>query len=94
MSELSLLPNVGKVLERNLLKAGIETPEQLKAIGAEEAFNRIRMQVDPGACLHMLYGLQGAIDGMPDKYLPDNIKKRLQSFYKAFTSKRQNKLTF
>lgn len=28
MSELSKLPNVGKVLENNLLKVGIETPEK------------------------------------------------------------------
>ena len=42
MNTLSDLPNVGKVLENNLLKAGIETPEQLRSLGAEEAFSRIR----------------------------------------------------
>ena len=40
MSELSKLPNVGKVLEENLLAVGIETLEQLREIGAEEAFRR------------------------------------------------------
>ncbi len=58
MSELSKLPNVGKVLEENLQAVGIETPEQLQAIGAKEAFRRIRRQRDPGACFHMLYGIQ------------------------------------
>ncbi len=38
MSTLSDLPNVGKVLEDNLRKINIETPEQLRQIGAEEAF--------------------------------------------------------
>jgi DNA transformation protein len=83
MSTLSGLPNVGKVLERNLLKVGIETPEQLRRAGAEEAFLRIRMHVDPGACLHMFYGIQGAIDGVPDKFLPDDTKERLREFYKT-----------
>ncbi|WP_196601007.1 TfoX/Sxy family DNA transformation protein [Pectinatus frisingensis] len=44
MSELSKLPNVGKVLEENLLAVGIETPEQLREIGVEEAFRRIRIE--------------------------------------------------
>jgi DNA transformation protein len=83
MSALSDLPNVGKVLENNLQKINIETPEQLRRIGAEEAFIRIRMQVDPGACLHMLYGIQGAIDGIPDKFLPVQTKERLRLFYKT-----------
>ena len=83
MSTLSDLPNVGKVLEDNLRKINIEPPEQLRQIGAEEAFFRIRMVVDPGACLHMLYGIQGAIEGIPDKFLSDQTKERLRLFYKT-----------
>ena len=83
MSTFSDLPNVGKVLEDNLRKINIETPEQLRQIGAEEAFFRIRMVVDPGACLHMLYGIQGAIEGIPDKFLSDQTKERLRLFYKT-----------
>ncbi|WP_353097641.1 TfoX/Sxy family DNA transformation protein [Tissierella praeacuta] len=83
MKKLSDLPNVGKVLEDNLFRIGIETPEQLQSIGAEEAFMRILMYVDPGACLHMLYGIQGAIEGMSDKLLPDDTKQKLKTFYKS-----------
>lgn len=81
MSELLKLPNVGKVLEQNLLAVGIETPEQLQKIGVEEAFLRIRQQRDPGACLHMLYGIQGAILGIPDKHLPAEVKQELKVFF-------------
>lgn len=81
MSELSRLPNVGRVLEENLLAVGIETPEQLAEVGAKEAFLRIRLQRDPGACLHMLYGIQGAIDGIPDKLLPPDTKQDLRVFF-------------
>ncbi len=83
MGELSDLPNVGKVLEENLLAIGIKTPEQLQQIGAEEAFLRIRLQRDPGACLHMLYGIQGAILGIPDKFLPAQAKQELKKFYRS-----------
>jgi DNA transformation protein len=47
MSELSHLPNVGKVLENNLLQVGI----------------------------------QGAIEGVPDKLLSDRTKQILKQFY-------------
>ncbi|WP_371362045.1 hypothetical protein SRRS_32990 [Sporomusa rhizae] len=83
MSKLSKLPNVGKVLEENLLAVGIETPEQLQKIGAKEAFLCIRRQRDPGACLHMLYGIQGAILGIPDKFLSVDIKQELKAFFQS-----------
>jgi DNA transformation protein len=72
---------VGKVLEEHLLAVGIETPEQLQKIGVEEAFRRIRLQRDTGACLHMLYGIQGAILGIPDKFLSADVKQELKEFY-------------
>lgn len=83
MSGLSHLPNIGKVLESNLLQVGIDTPEKLRDMGAEETFIRIREYVDQGACLHMLYGIQGAIEGVPDKLLAENTKQRLMKFYKT-----------
>lgn len=83
MSRLSELPNVGNVLEEDLLAVGIETPEQLRQAGAEEAFLRIRLQRDPGACLHMLYGIQGAILGIPDKFLPAETKQELKTFFNS-----------
>ena len=83
MSSLADLPNVGKVLEENLLGAGIKTAEELRSIGAEEAFVRIRTKVDSGACLHMLYGIQGAIDGIPDKSLRTETKERLKAFFRT-----------
>ncbi len=81
MSELSKLPNVGRVLEENLMTVGIETPKQLAEVGAKEAFLRIRLQRDPGACLHMLYGIQGAIEGIPDKLLSADTKQDLKAFF-------------
>lgn len=81
MGELAILPNVGKVLEKNLNEIGIYTVKQLRDIGSKDAFIRIKM-IDPGACLHMLYGLQGAIDGIKDSLLPESTKCDLKVFYK------------
>lgn len=81
MGELTILPNVGRVLEKNLNEIGIYTEKQLREIGSKEAFIRIKM-IDPGACLHMLYGLQGAIDGIKDSLLPEATKHDLKAFFK------------
>jgi len=81
MGELTTLPNVGRVLEKNLNGIGIYTEKQLREIGSKEAFIRIKM-IDPGACLHMLYGLQGAIDGIKDSLLPESTKSDLKAFFK------------
>ena len=36
--ELTDLPNIGPVLAGNLKKIGVDTPEQLRELGAEGAF--------------------------------------------------------
>lgn len=46
MGALSELPNIGRVLENNLIAAGIKTPEVLAEMGAKDAFVRIRAK-DP-----------------------------------------------
>ncbi len=83
MNKLSDLPNVGKVLEQNLIAVGIQTPEQLREIGSKEAFVRIRLNADPGACLHMLYGIEGAVRGVRDTLLDAETKQELKAFYNA-----------
>lgn len=81
MSSLRDTPNIGPVLERNLLEIGIMSPEELRVIGSKEAFLRIRTR-DPGACLHMLYGIEGAVRGIPDNRLPQETKEDLRRFYR------------
>lgn len=83
MSALSQLPNVGTVLEDHLIAIGVKTPEQLKEMGSREAFLRIKIQRDSGACLNMLCGIQGAIEGIRWKYLSDKTKQELRAFYNS-----------
>jgi DNA transformation protein len=50
-NKLTSLPNIGKVMAARLRKVGIETPEDLKAIGSENAFIRLKT-MDEGACIN------------------------------------------
>lgn len=79
--ELTGLPNIGPVLADNLKKIGVETPEALREMGAEAAWLKIRGQVDPGACLHQLQALAGAVAGIPKKDLAPERKTALKTFF-------------
>lgn len=81
MSELSALPNIGKELERQLISVGIETVEELKKVGAEDAWLRIRL-IDSSACINRLLGIEGAIQGIKKTLLPDQRKEELRAFYR------------
>lgn len=80
MSKLSDLPNIGKVLEEQLNAVGIENLEQLKANGSKEAWRRIK-ETDESACIHRLYAIEGAIQGIKKSGLSDDVKKELKDFY-------------
>ena len=83
MERLTDLPNIGPKLAENLEKAGIETPDQLRELGAEEAFLRIRTQVDETACLHELEALAGAAEGVRKGLLPSERKAELKSWFRS-----------
>lgn len=80
MSTLQGLPGIGKVTEKLLIEVGVDTPDKLINVGSRGAFLKIR-QVDPTACLHMLYGLEGAVQGMKDSQLNTETKQDLKEFF-------------
>lgn len=82
MQQLTDLPNISRVIAGNLEKADIRTPEDLRQAGSLEAFLRIRLQADQGACLNMLYALEGAIQGVRWHSLPDETKTALKDAYR------------
>lgn len=79
MGELSKLPNIGKSVEEQLNQTGIFTEEDLRAIGAKEAWLRIQ-RIDASACLHRLQALEGAIRGIRKTELPEDVKADLKEF--------------
>ena len=80
MGELSKLPNIGKAVEAQLIQSGIRTADELRQIGAKEAWLRIQ-SFDESACIHRLMALEGAIEGVKKTLLPDEVKADLKAFY-------------
>lgn len=83
MGELSKLPNIGEVVEEQLNQVGITTYEQLKEIGSKQAWLKIQ-SMDPSACIHRLYSMEGAIRGIKKAQLPADVKADLKDFYNHF----------
>lgn len=80
MGELSRLPNIGKAVEAQLIQAGICTADELRQIGAKEAWLRIQ-SFDESACIHRLMALEGAIEGVRKTLLPEETRADLKAFY-------------
>lgn len=80
MGELSKLPNIGAKVEEQLNAVNIFTYEDLKKLGAEKSWLMIQ-GIDPSACIHRLLALEGALQGVPKKLLPEDRKAELKKFY-------------
>ncbi len=81
MTELSRLPNIGKVVEAQLNEVGISTEADLKAVGSKQAWLRI-LAIDDSACINRLMALEGAVRGVKKSTLSDEVKTELKKFYR------------
>jgi DNA transformation protein and related proteins len=79
-SDLTKRINIGSDTENKLIQVGIDTMAKLTAAGSEKAFLKIKT-IDPGACLSLLYGLEGAILGIKWNELPSDRKQELKQFF-------------
>jgi DNA transformation protein and related proteins len=84
--ELSKLVNIGKDTEARLKQVDIHSFEELVSVGSRQAFLRLQT-LDPGACLNLLYGLDGAVEGIKSKDLPAERKQELLEFFKLCKKK-------
>ena len=82
MGELSELPNIGKVLEKQLNDVGINTVDDLVNLGSKEAWLKIK-EIDDSACLNRLMALEGAIQNIRWHNLSDEDKDNLRDFYNS-----------
>jgi DNA transformation protein and related proteins len=74
--------NIGKDTEAKLKQAGINSFDELKSLGSKQAFLRLQAY-DAGACLSLLYGLEGAIEGVKWSSLSPAKKQDLKEFITA-----------
>ena len=80
MGELSKLPNIGKVIEKQLNDVGINTIDDLMNIGSKEAWLKIR-EMDDSTCVNRLMALEAAIQNIRWHDLSVEDKKNLKEFY-------------
>ena len=82
MAKLTDMPNIGPHAAEQLEQVGIATPEDMLALGAEQAWLKLQV-IDRGVCVMQLYALEGAVQGIPKKQLDPARKEQLKAFAKA-----------
>lgn len=79
MIKLTSMMNLGEEMERKLLSVGIGSAEELMAVGAKEAFSRLKARY-PQVCLVHLYALEGAVEQVEFNALSAETKEDLKAF--------------
>lgn len=85
-SSLSKRINIGKDTEKKLIQVGINSFEELEALGTEQAFLQLQA-LDSGACVCLLYSIDGAISDTKWNKLSKERKLELQEFHKRVQKK-------
>lgn len=76
-------PNIGKEVEKQLIAVEICTIEELRKIGSEQAWLKLK-EIDPSACLHRLLALEGAIQGVKKQLIDERRKNELKKFFELY----------
>jgi len=84
-SDLSSLPNIGETLAAKLESVGIYSKEDLVNTGSEQAIVWISTLDNSGACINMLFALEGAILGIRWHGLPAERKDELKEYYRLLS---------
>ena len=81
MSKLTDLPNIGEKLASKLKMVGINNLQELSEAGSENTIIKIATLQNSGACINMLFALEGAIQGVRWHNLSEDRKQDLNTFY-------------
>ncbi len=79
MAELASMMNLGKEMDRKLRSVGIGSAEELMAVGAREAYKRLKA-LYPNVCLVHLYCLEGAVSQTEYNGLSKEKRSELKAF--------------
>lgn len=75
---IQTLSGIGPVTQSWLEEAGIRTVGDLRALGALEAYRRLKFMLPRRVSLNALYGLEAALHGCHWLDLPQDVKAALQ----------------
>ena len=76
------MPNIGKELEKRLIKVGILSPLQLIERGSISAFQLLHA-ADREICINTLYALEGAVQNIRWHKLEKTTRKELEFYFKG-----------
>jgi len=76
------LRNIGPITAKQLIGAGIDTPEKLRALGAKKAYLKIHEMGGYCGKFHVayIYALEGAITDTDWRRIPQAKKKEFKAF--------------
>ena len=86
MKKFREYPNIGKEVEKQLVVVKIYTIEELRKIGSEQAWLKLK-EIDLSACSHRLLALEGAIQGVKKQLIDERRKKELKNFFELYRVK-------
>ena len=78
-TELTALRNLGPVTAERLLAVGVRTLAELDALGAVEAYRRVKAAYPRDTTLVCLYALQGALWDVHWAHLLPDVKAQLKA---------------
>lgn len=73
------MPNIGPYLAARLVEIGIATPEALRALGAVEAYARLKFQFPQTITLNALWAMDAALSGTDWRHLSQARKTALKA---------------
>ena len=74
-AKLDRLPNLGPVSLQLLTEAGITTVGELRALGAAEAYHRLKFTNPKRVTLNFLYALNAGLAGLPWQAITPEMKQ-------------------
>lgn len=74
--DLATAPNIGPKLAAGLREVGIGSMDELRAVGAVDAWDRLR-GADLFDCVNSMLALEGAIEGVRWHHLPAEQRQAL-----------------
>jgi DNA transformation protein len=74
---MTKLRNIGPKSTERLAAVGVHSLEDVERLGVVETYLRVKAAFPDRVSLNLLWGLQGALMGIPWNQIPDDIKQDL-----------------
>ena len=77
LRRIASLKNLGPKSAERIFAVGIDSPDEIRELGAAEVFHRVKSKFPDSTSLNLLWALQGALMEVHWHDVPDEIKQQL-----------------